>query len=166
MPELTINTPTHGNPDGRFARYCTVDDPLTGAGSGQIELSEHGALVTIFGRVCTQFTQKLFGDDNRIEAATSQVSQSLGTVSDAQPTVMITHTLFLRGTVQISGNIPTGQVVFRSPSVGLARGCGIQTYAPPSPGFVKPVVFLRSLDDVDPIGLITFSWNFGAPCLA
>jgi hypothetical protein len=121
-------------------------------------------LVTVFSRVCTQFTQKLFGDDNRIEAAISQVSQSLGRVSDTQPTVMITHTLFVRGTVQISGNIPTGQVAFRSPPVGLARGCGVLTYTPPSPGFVKPVVFLSSLGDVDPIGLITFSWNFGAPC--
>jgi hypothetical protein len=162
--DLNISSPTHGNPDGRFARYCTVDDPVTGAGSGQVQFVENGAVATVFGRVCTQFTQKLFGDNYLIEAATQQISQSIGRVSDPQPTLLITHTLFARGTVQMAGNIPTGQIAFISPPVPLARLCGIQTYVPPSPGFVKPVLPIRSLDEADPIGLITFTWRFGSPC--
>jgi hypothetical protein len=80
--EGVIRRPTFGEPsgDGSYARYCTVDDPVTGSGTGAVELSENDVVVTVFTGVCTDFTQRAFGDEYRIEALISQIIQSVGLV--------------------------------------------------------------------------------------
>jgi hypothetical protein len=170
MPnEGAIRRPTAGevDNDGRHARYCTVDDLSTGSGTGAVELPENGNTVTIFGRICSEFTEKVFGDEYwLIEAAISQVNQSVGRVHATNPQndVQIVHTLFLRGTVQIIGNVPQGTVIFESPPIFLARRCGPQTYNPDSPGFAKTKSGREALRQADRIGMISFSWHYGIAC--
>jgi hypothetical protein len=166
--EGVIRRPITGevNGDGSEARYCTVDDPFTGAGTGAVDLPENGRVVTVFNRICTDFTQRAIGDEFRIEAVISQIIQSVGLVkaSDPQNDIQIVSTLFQNGTVKIVGNVPQGTPIFRSPPIFVGRRCGTPTYDPKSPGFARTVTGHEALTQADPIGMITFSWHYGVPC--
>jgi hypothetical protein len=106
------------------------------------------------------------GDTYRIEAVIAQVVQSLGLVKATNPQhdVQFVSTLFLKGSVQMVGNIPQGSTIFRSPSIYLGRSCGPQNYNPNSPGFALTVNGKEALLNADPIGLLTAFWQYGTPC--
>jgi hypothetical protein len=83
---------------------------------------------------------------------------------DPNNDLRISHTLFLTGTVQIVGGVPQGTPIFNSPIIFLARSCGTPTYNPNTPGFARTVSGHEALSQADPIGLITFSWQYGISC--
>jgi hypothetical protein len=165
---VMVHQPTVGevHGDGNEAHYCTVDDPVTGAGLGYVQLPENGRVVTAFNQICTDFTQRVIGDEYQIEAYTSQIAQLAGLVraSDVNNDLQIRHTLFLQGTVRMTGNVPTGTAIFQSPWIPVARVCGVTTYDLNSPGFVRTLTGHEALSQADVIGLISFSWFNGVPC--
>jgi hypothetical protein len=167
MPE-PIGQPTIGqkDDDGRWARYCTVDDPFTGFGTGAISLTENGRVVTVFDRICTEFSEMLFGEDWLVEAYTSTVTQTTGLVKAANNLndINIVSILFRLGSVRQVGNIWTGDEIFRSPPIPLARACGPQKYSPRSPGYTNPVQRGKTLSQADPIGQLLVTWYRGIPC--
>jgi hypothetical protein len=167
MPE-PVNVPTKGerDEDGSFARYCTVDDPTTGLGTGEVKLAEAGRMVTVFDRICTDFTQRIIGDTWQIEAFTSTVNQSLGIVRAADPAndLQIVHILFLLNSVQLIGGVWQGTPIFTSPPILVGRGCGVQSYSPASPGFTNTISGGEALSRADPIGMVSLRWHYGVPC--
>jgi hypothetical protein len=163
--EGNFHAPTNGevNGDGTEAHYCTVDGTLTAAG---VDLSENGRIVTSFSQICVDFSQRVDGDTYHIDAIIPPIVQTLGLVkaSDAQHDVRIVNTLFLKGSVQMVGNIPRGTIIFQSPPVHLGRICGPHEYPEMDPGFALTVDGKQALLRADPIGLMSYSWNYGVPC--
>lgn len=166
--EAIFHLPTTGevNGDGTEAHYCTIDDPLTRTGTGEVALTENGQVVTRFNQICIDFAQRVDGDTYRIEAVIAQVVQSLGLVKATNPAhdIQFVSTLFLKGSVQMVGNAPQGTVIFQSPPIYLGRSCGPQSYSPKSPGFALTVNGKEALLNADPIGLLTTFWQYGSPC--
>lgn len=168
--EGTFHTPTTGevSGDGAEAHYCTVDPTMTAAG---VDLSENGRLVTSFSQICMDFSQRVDGETFHIKTTIPQIVQILGLVKTSDPLhdIQIVNTLFLKGSVQMVGNIPKGTPIFTSPPAYLLRDCGPQNYANPpnlknNPGFAPTADGHDVLQRADPIGLITFSWRYGIPC--
>lgn len=163
-----IHLPTTGevNGDGTEAHYCTIDDPLTGTGTGEVEFPENGRTVTRFNQICIDFSQRADGDRYSVEAYIAQIGQTLGLVkaSDPKHDIRCFSTLFLKGSVHMVGNTPQGTPIFKSPTISLLRVCGLHDYTPDSPGFALTVKAHEALLRADPIGLLSFSWQYGVPC--